>query len=382
MGKSYNQLRYLESTENIKVAIQKLKGRELNTTTAKSICTYLQQGRMFLVNAEDAPYEIRPLILYYAISAFAKAIICVQKMNSTSIPTSHGLKDISNPTSRLESLTARIEGNGLFQVFNDAIKDSEGIYYYHESTLHKHNTPTAPSSEIARQTITLKEVLSRIGDVVGMFEQTFSHKANAHVFDINMYDDHAFLRIDTKELYTDRNSLIAIIAELRRSFPALNDWHIESASLDWGKSVIKFTNEPYDLSIELTEAVLIHKAEDNSYSVNFGASKKLSNNKRPFSEILGIVGGGQRNEVPHFVTPYNGNYYAELSLRLIGMFMLSSLVRYRPQIWIHSLTHLATPERQLDDQMIALIEQFIDSTVNMFVDVSEVICGVKDGYTF
>jgi hypothetical protein len=377
MNKNYTQLKYLESTGNIKVSVQKLTGRELNTTTAKAICTYIQQGRMFLDNAESAPNEIKPLILHYAVASFAKAIVCVRTLRS-SIPSSHGLSDVSNITAKLESIAARIEGNGLFQAFNDAIRETEGVYYYHNAKLCKHNTPTASSTEIANQTITLKEVLSRIGRISEMYEQTFSHKSNSQNFELTNYERDIFtLIIGIREPYTDRQSVLRIIAEMRQRFPALSNWHIDSVSHSYEYTGINFNNLAYDLSLELSEAVFVNNPENNSYRVNYAASRRLSENDNTLTDILGTVGGGQNNGMSYFVTPYNESYFSELSLRLIGMFLLSSLVRYRPQIWIHSLSHAATTERPLDDQMLALIEQFIDSTVQMFVDVTVVACGLR-----
>lgn len=372
-----SQLRYLESTANIKSSISKLTGRTPNTSTAESILVYLQQGRMFLETAASAPFEIRPLILYYGISAYAKAIVCVKRFtNASNLAASHGLKDISNHTSLLNSLTVKIEGNGLFQAFNDEINASEGIYYCINATWHKHNTPAALSSELAGVAISLKDILSRIRSLSMLYELTFAEKSNAQQFELHFFQNEPTMRIDVPELITDRNSLIQIIVNLRERFPALKEWRFDSAQVAWGNTVLEFANNPYDAAVEFDEHVMM-LTNDNIYKVNLTATPEQILNKKTFQEIIGFVGGGQRNEFPHFVTPYENKYFAQASLMLIGMFMLSSLVRYRPATWIHSITHSVTQSRVLDDQLLALIEVFIEDTVSYFIDITQVVCGVQ-----
>ena len=163
----------------------------------------------------------------------------------------------------------------------------------------------------------------------------------------------------------------------RERFPALKEWRFQSASIGWGYTILEFSNDPYDMTLEFNDNVMLYFPEDNTYKANISSNEFDLLNKKSFQEILGTIGGGQRNEFPYFVSTYNDNYISMLSLRLIGMFMLSSLVRYRPQTWIHSLSHMATQNRVLDDQLLALIEQFIQGSVGDFVDTTQVICGVK-----
>src|SRR4030066_1397839 len=68
----------------------------------------------------------------------------------------------------------------------------------------------------------------------------------------------------------------------------------------------------------------------------------------------------------YLIEPIGGICISELSLYYLGMFLLSSLVRYRPQIWMHSLSRLATSELPSDDASLALIEKFLEDTLNVF----------------
>lgn len=51
----------------------------------------------------------------------------------------------------------------------------------------------------------------------------------------------------------------------------------------------------------------------------------------------------------------------------LGLYLLSSLVRYRPHhIWVHSIRGRTTQNRTADDHCMALIEKFLDHTLNGF----------------
>jgi hypothetical protein len=43
----------------------------------------------------------------------------------------------------------------------------------------------------------------------------------------------------------------------------------------------------------------------------------------------------------------------------MATFMLGSLVRYRPETWVHALAGRVTGDRPLDDQAVALVEEFL-----------------------
>jgi hypothetical protein len=47
-----------------------------------------------------------------------------------------------------------------------------------------------------------------------------------------------------------------------------------------------------------------------------------------------------------------------MALQFLGSFLLSSLVRYRPQIWQNSISQSVTAESPADDRALSLIEKF------------------------
>jgi hypothetical protein len=82
-----------------------------------------------------------------------------------------------------------------------------------------------------------------------------------------------------------------------------------------------------------------------------------------FHEILPPLSGGLRKGHQSMVEPYQGEYLSEYALYYLGMFLLSSLVRYRPQVWAHSLSRSVTNEKSADDRALALIEEFMSKAI-------------------
>src|SRR5689334_12828585 len=57
----------------------------------------------------------------------------------------------------------------------------------------------------------------------------------------------------------------------------------------------------------------------------------------PFETIIGRHGACFADG-RYLTKPLNGIYISNFSLHYLGMFMLSSLIRYRPQTWFHAIT--------------------------------------------
>ena len=63
------------------------------------------------------------------------------------------------------------------------------------------------------------------------------------------------------------------------------------------------------------------------------------------------------------------------------MFLLSSVVRYRPHTWVNSITGYSTENTASDDRTLALIEQFMELSSNSFPAlISEAINPHEDKY--
>ena len=90
----------------------------------------------------------------------------------------------------------------------------------------------------------------------------------------------------------------------------------------------------------------------------------------PAADILvplsgGYVGSGQT----YAMQPINNTKLSEYALQFLGTFLLSSLVRYRPQIWQNAISRSVTAQSAADDRALSLIEKFLDDALSGFPDM-------------
>ena len=361
----YN-LQFLESSENVKLVIKDMLGKEPNSEVAKGIAVCIQQGRMFFESASNAATEIRPLLLYYGMMAFAKAIVSGRSLqNLSTLSQTHGLRDVSSQTARLSELVVKIECHGTFQDFNDVICKQEGIDYYDENVMwHRHPIPTALSTQLQGTQITLKEILARIPGLEDLYQATFREKAELLAFSLysrGTPTDSVELRIDVPDVFEDRNSLRKIVEVAREKYTTLKRWHFSSAEKAYDNSIIFFEN---------TSPLENELASENFIEEQVGQGLKLKTIANhpyvDFRQLLNPVSGGLTQTYPSLMTPINDVYLSDISLQYAGIFLLSSLVRYRPQIWIHSISRFSNHEKPSDDQALALIEGFMNKVQSTY----------------
>lgn len=120
-------MQFLESSENVRRAITDTLGREPSAEVSKGVAVCIQQGRMFFESASNAAMEIRPLLLYYGMMAFAKSVVSGRGLRHlATLSQKHGLSDVSLQTARLSELSVKVGSGGTFQEFNDVIREQEG----------------------------------------------------------------------------------------------------------------------------------------------------------------------------------------------------------------------------------------------------------------
>jgi hypothetical protein len=201
---------------------------------------------MFFESASEAPMEIRPLLLYYGMMAFAKSVVSGRGLRHPStLNQAHGLRDLSSPTARLAALKVKIGGNGTFQDFNDVICEKEGVSYFENAMSRRSVLPTAPSVQLNHIHITLKDILARIPGLQDFFQATFGEEAELLSFILHDHGgptDLVNLRIDVPTLFEDRHSLRQIVEVVRAKFPTLHRWCFSHAEKAWDKSIIIFQN--------------------------------------------------------------------------------------------------------------------------------------------
>jgi hypothetical protein len=334
-----------------------MTGRTPSTTTAREVAVCLQQGRLFFQSAEAGALEIKPLLLFYGTMAFSKALIVSKTSRPlATMPHTHGVTDVSGSGTSLAKLTVRIGTSGTFQQFNDVVAPLNRLNYRgHSAKMPQISVPAALSSELDGLTLTLPEILSRVPGLGRLYRQTFEKPAlTDRILLWQSSYDSTYWILQIYDLdFSDRNSMATLVQGCRQRYPVLTKWRVVRADRDG--SFILFGNVPVPLN-ELDEATLPFKG--SSFDAKNNPEHDASIPRVPIEKLLSSV-GGSTDFSTSLIAPVQGLFISEYSLQYIAMFLLSSLVRYRPQTWGHAITRTFTAEQPADDRALALIEEFM-----------------------
>ena len=361
----WHKVRFLESSENLKPLVKMRFGREPSTSVARDIAACLVQGRLFYEVAVSSPLEIRPLQMYYGMVGFAKALVLARHSRSAAtLPHAHGLKDISRENSRIAELRLRVDGAGTFQEFNDVVAELSRVQYIGYSYERRAiSTPSAKSAQLRAVELSLRDILTRIPELDSLYRMTFGEEAlTARLgFSQDRVEDDLFeLTLVDSQKFSDRESLKRIVGECRMRFPFLKDWRVHKAFHEGDKSVIVFRNTHNSDFDEFDESQLEDQSPNGFFGLDVRDEKDVV---IPVQKVLRPLGGSYGGQI-HAISPVNNLYLSEFSLHYLGLFLLSSLVRYRPQTWAHAISRSVMAELPADDQALSLIEKFLDMNSN------------------
>lgn len=353
-------IKFLESTKNLRALVKKNMGREMNAAAASGIAACLTHGRLFFEAAERAPLEIRPLQIFYGIVSLSKALAAVRSCKSTdALVSAHGVSDISNKGSLLQNLTLQVGNKGTFQEFNDAICGLDSFNYYgDECEQIRVFKSSSGACELNDEKMTLKDILSRCPFIASSYQKTFDEQPKNLTFTDFVESNEFQIQIDETQLFYDRAQLVELVARLRNTYPFLNNWMLKSAQRAWNNSRLMFVNcDPRGIA-EFDENVLVERSGVLS---SVTVQPYLD-----FKTLLPVLSGGVMNKYPTYIVPLNDRAVSEYSLIYLGNFLLSSLVRYRPEIWGNAISSRFSQSGGSDDHCMALIESFLDQTAKTF----------------
>jgi hypothetical protein len=359
---NHYDLTFLESTNNIRAHAKRAFGREPNAKVGRDISVSIQQGRLFFEAAEPAPLQIRPLLVYYGVLSFSRALTAaIKNVEISDLEHSHGLKDVGNPTS-IEDLRLTLQESGTFQEFNNALAPLARYYYFHHSMRKSVPNPFQTAEGLIGQEVSIVDVLSRIPALHRTFARTFSHQTKCVMMThYTPQDIRTTLRIDDPFLATDREKLVELITRLRADYPFLKNWRLDNVQIAWDNSILEFDNARFDYDDISPD--IIKQLFDGNFQCISTAHQHFA---EPISILPPMAGGFDKNAYSWAIQPIGGVILSEYSLQFLGTFLLGSLVRYRPQIWQHALSKSATQQWPADDRSLSLIEQFIDGVLDSF----------------
>lgn len=372
-------LAFFESISNLKLQVGRITGRTPSTGVARDIAVCLQQGRLFFQAAEHNPMEIRPLLLFYGTMALAKAIVVIRTAKPlATLPQRHGLTDVSAPVAQIPNLAVKIETSGTFQRFNDVVAKTNSLKYFDVAGMPKSiELPAASTESVVGLSLSLKDILSRIPGLNHLYAKTFDEPALTERIDLHSSrfwaDGFWELQIDDSQIFTNRTELAAIIARWRKRFPALKKWRVIRAVSAQGKSIIIFGNVPIP-DDELGSTVLMEAG--NEFNSDNDVQNDATIAKTPLAHALSAPGGSFSSNTS-LISPFGDVYISESALHYLGMYLLSSLVRYRPQTWVHAVTRSIAPRIPADDQALALLEAFMTIHPAMMTGLTSELLGVE-----
>lgn len=294
---------------------------------------------------------------------FARALITARRVESlATLSHAHGISDTSSANSRIAELTVRIDEAGTFQEFNDVVAELNRFCYFDESTAPRAlYLPSAKSDQLAGLRLSLKEILSRIPQLEDLFHNTFHEDPNVNAIYLhNLRESNGYwqLVVFDPQRFPDVASLRQIVERWRERHPFLKDWCLVSAARAYGKSQICFGNVSNAGIDEFGEAYL--DGDGDWYEAKVDPLRNTALERFPIEKRLPPPAGGYPGGGNWAITHVNGVYFSEFALHYLAMFLLSSLVRYRPQTWEHAVSRTGLPDAPTDDQPLALIERFLE----------------------
>lgn len=361
---------FLESTTNLRGVLKKSIGRQPSVKIAKGATVCLQHGRLYFDAAIKAPMEIKPLLIFYGMANFAKSLVVARNFKTLeSLHQKHGVKDKSKANARLEELAVEILEQGTFQEFNDTVCTLDCIFFTteKESMTECVSLQTSNSNMLQHKILTLKDILARINGLESLYSATFGEEAKTVNLSCFMEERNGYieLRIDDKEIFTNVETRKSITEKWRRKYSFLKNWYLIIAERAWDNSTLVFANVDKESINKLSDKI-VEKDNGNYYVAGGNLSGKDCNFVN-FWEILDPSARGLMG-FEFLIEPFDNTHISELSLYYLGMFLLSSLVRYRPQIWGHSISRLVNSDSPSDDKALALIESFMGKALTTFPD--------------
>jgi hypothetical protein len=351
-------LRFLEGSEAISDQMR-AHGHEPDEERVSLAQSCMLHGRLFWESGAQAPLETRPLLLYYGAAAFAKALIIVVNGNRPGeLRRRHGLTCQPTDSGRIADFIVRAQRDGLFQQFNDVAARLNRLEYYdHEHSNWVARTfPTATSDRLALFNVRLLDCFARLPNLQKVFQMCAKQEAKSLSME---FSDETYsrpgkytIRVDAQKPYDGIDSLRQIIRDVRRRGPFLGRWALSVASVERGKTVLRFENT--ELQVDEFGTLggappLMHRTEVIGQGTQFDA----------FAALPPLAGGFQKSGTAAYIEPIDGQDVCEFSITLAALLGLSSLVRYHPHTWTACVHRRPLGEQAVDESLLPVIETFL-----------------------
>ena len=358
-------IRFLESIENIRRVVTESTGREPNVETARQISSCLQQGRLFFESAQRSGPEIRPLLLSYGTISYARAVIVAKTgYGLERQPHTHGLKDVSSDNCKLQDLRIRIEGDGTFQRILNVARTLERSRITRQTQSVWFAASTCTPAELNGKEVTLRDILARIVALEDSYRETFRlEPAVVRVTTMESLNHNDILHWQISAPTTippSADNIVGLVNNLAMRFPVFRHLSFLEAWFAWDRITIALDNSGLAGWYPQLSKDVRQTTNEPPHFERFPLGRAMDA-PIPLPSILSCASGSLGDDdYPIFTTPLFGANVPNIALLYLGSYLLGSLVRYRPQVWVHAMYGHATSERPRDDSTISIVEQFLD----------------------
>ena len=242
--------------------------------------------------------------------------------------------------------------------------------------------PTAKAFDLVAKQITLREILARIPDIREIYRQTFNEPSkalNCSHFNTDRENSNLItFQVHDVPQFRDLIDLEQAVSNLREKHDFLKKWTVFYATKGQGQS-ITFCNIDPQKVVEFSA----ESFSENSYSFTrifprFFDTEIGENRLEIPDDLIGFkfdtladycepVRGNLTPEIEdaYLIQQWENHFISEMSLYYLGMFLLSSLVRYRPHLWANAIARRSFPERPADDRILVLLSRFVEESLEV-----------------
>lgn len=284
-----SKLRYWESSENLREHLSEIFQRKASLKLANQISNHLTQGRLYFESATNSPYEIKPVLIFYGMIGFSKALVLARKhVDESTFPHKHGLKDVSHNNSRLKNLEVKVEKDGTFHLFNNNARIKK-VRLLRNSSWENYFCFSSPSENLKNKTFTLQYLFSRIANLEQIYKETFKNEPSlvrCNRPGVDYFSDYIDFEIYPHKSFSNLQEIEVVVRDLKKRFPFLKKWLLIEAEWSHNRNTLTWANiKPNDKNVALEQ--YLEKNEFMGKEKNGFRAKKevLDGEKIEFSEI-------------------------------------------------------------------------------------------------
>jgi hypothetical protein len=181
MRNHWTELALYESRDLVSKLYKEAHGGEINATKAQQVVSFFAQGREYFAAAERAGDLVRPLLLYYGVTALSRGLILflTPKMLEGSLDPGHGLSAyqwhevIASGMGNLGKLQVKVASKGTFAQLARATGNREWCFIGAAPGRRQAFGCSGTEKLPADRVIAFSELCGRLPQLAEVYEETY-----------------------------------------------------------------------------------------------------------------------------------------------------------------------------------------------------------------